>query len=421
MSDSRVDHFSTKARPDTTRPGEFSTTFNQMTPGVFDRTRSAVNLLIGKRRQEYGAGKLPNMRRHLLVVSTLAICACIMLAGCTTKVSGTASTPSSASGNTLGDTLTLDPCSLVDTNDLTSYGQSFPMLGTKYEECDIYVRAPSSKPGTTEPNDEPTADLIISFDNLTSPTLISDATKARTKQQGDLRYTTAKTYTADKNQQHCAASITFPDNTWISFDANPSISKADKTCVLVDKAVQSGLKVIQQGKLKHQAHPKNLWASQNYCQLLDDSAFSKVPNVNIGTKTFFPGSHSCYWGSSIEQLNKGPIPTMVSMDLILADDNLNRTADSDKQYLTQVNGKTILLKPFAASSDGGVQYPPTCKAKAWGQKVRDKSPADSNGPTYFEQDEVTDIYVYSELPDSQRCDLAKSLMTQVLSKLPAAS
>ena len=283
------------------------------------------------------------------------------------------------------------------------------------------VTPPSTKPGTTELNPDKALTLSISFDNLTSPELTPDSVKARTKQQGSLSYTTATTYDAGNNSQHCGASITLPTQQRITYDGTPRTQDVNEICPFIDKAVQSGLKAIQNGTIKHKSLPASTWGSKSYCDLITSSDVSSVPNVNVDTTVFMPGNHNCFWGSSLSNLFNGPINPRVSIDLILDHATIANVNSDDRKYLTDLNGTQVLLKPFAATTTDGVAYPPTCKAKAFGRKIRDADTSGASGSVHFELDEVTEVYVIDDLPEAQRCDLAKNLLGKLMTKLPPAN
>ncbi|HEU5470051.1 MAG TPA: hypothetical protein VFV67_05310 [Actinophytocola sp.] len=228
---------------------------------------------------------------------TGALAVLLLVSGCATAISGSPrpapdagktgrSTPASARPATdtaaglLGELTTIDPCSLTDTKDLSSFGTVEVGEPDSLDDCLIEIK-------TSAP--VPVALYVGGLDRSESWPEIN-VKRGRDLANG------LKVVEYDTDDTYCNHLVVFPDGITLSVNASIYEGTERRLCDIVTSAVDTAVEAIKDGDVRHRDYARNSLGRIDPCELVPDAAVAAVPGLGTSVRPKdYPAEHGCAW------------------------------------------------------------------------------------------------------------------------------
>jgi hypothetical protein len=320
----------------------------------------------------------------------------------------------SSSGSLLGDQRTVDPCSLVNANDLKTKGSVLVSQGIEFNTCEVKL-TPTGVDGIVN-LDIDTNQKSANF-NLNRVESQANVTLA-----GSLQVITGK---PQPGTNACYGAVLLPDKTLISVSAKPNNSKADAAnfCDLEATVTNGVAAALNDHKASHRRYPASSVGKLDMCSLLSKADLSSIVQGAVADASPTPSGHNCSGGDPNDRTGASP---HVLLATYLSAYKPN-SAQGGK--IENIGGRDTLITSQQGGSGSGL--PASCDAQttaytwptglgntATASSVNNVAPpAQFGGPQLIEEPQLS---IYANASEQQNCDAVKALAAKVWPQLPPA-
>ncbi|HEU5108358.1 MAG TPA: hypothetical protein VFT95_07350, partial [Micromonosporaceae bacterium] len=186
--------------------------------------------------------------------------------------------PAAEAEELIGDLTTVDPCSLTDTRELSSFGTATIGVPDSLDECLVDIKTS-------------TAPVVLYVGGLDRVTAFPDlAGKKSTDRAGGLRVVEY-----DSDDSYCNHLLVFPDGITLSVNASVYEGSQPRLCDAVRAAMDSAIEAVLLDKVDHRAYARNSLGRVDPCELMPEQALAAVPGLGSVRPKQYPGQHNCAW------------------------------------------------------------------------------------------------------------------------------
>jgi hypothetical protein len=356
--------------------------------------------------------------RGAAVVGLLTVAACgssaKKAASPTRGSTATTVRTTSSSGSLLGDQRTVDPCSLVNANDLKTMGSALVSQGLEFNTCEVKI-TPTGINGIVN--------LDIDTNQKSANFNLSRVeSQANVSTAGSLQVINGR---PTPGTNACYGAVLLPDKTLISISAKPNNTNANGAnfCDLEAGVTNGVAAALNSHKVVHRHYPPNSVGQLDMCSLVSKADLTSIVQGLVAETNASPSGHNCNWGDPNDRTGTSP---HVLLSTYLSAYKLN-TDQGGK--IENIAGRDTLITSQQGGSGSGL--PASCDAQTtaytWptglGNTATASSannvppPAQFGGPQLIEEPQLS---IYANASEQQNCGAVRALAAKVWPQLPPA-
>lgn len=190
--------------------------------------------------------------------------------------------PASTASSVLGDLRTVDPCTLISPDDLTSIGRARNAGTVSLDYCLLHVRP---APGAL-------VQLAVGELRSVDP---AELTQGRPV----VRRAGLRVVSDPPVPGHCSRQILFSDGVAMRVSVDSLVGDGSaRLCSVAEAGTRAAVRTIRSGEVGHRDFPANSLALIDPCTLLKTEIVRRVPGLGQARPRSSPGRHQCQWGRS---------------------------------------------------------------------------------------------------------------------------